>query len=243
MSDTYAEYQKSITPGPLRGEAGEAWAGGLGSIKDHVVADAKDAVKARFVDIAPTDALPRLAADRKIDRAPDEAADSWRERIRGAWESWSWLGTRYGITRSVGLLGYGYPSVWPYREFHVDSDTDRWARVIVVFRGLHAWDAGSVWDGDDVWDDDRAADAIEAADPLTVRPQLRAVLRQWINARDVVDRVVIAFGSLLWDLDSLWDGDDVWDVGGETVWQSVEWDSAEDGAVWDAPLMAWDAFC
>lgn len=239
---TLRQYQQDITP--IRGPFALAWAGAMGEQKDATVERARLAVLAGAITRTPDDGVARLGADAGIERVTGESLDSWRGRILGAWESWSWVGTRYGITLSVGLLGYGYPAVWGYRELPPDANVTRWARVIVVFRGFRSWDAGAVWDGEDTWDDNRTAEPIETADAATVRPQLRRVLRQWVNARDVVDRVVVAFGSLLWDVDARWDGADVWDAGdGLTLWQSPEWDSSETGAVWDDPLYAWDAFC
>jgi hypothetical protein len=241
---TYEEHLPGLYPTFLRGVWGRAWGAAEGAAYDAVLAAAKAAVKVGFVLDAPASALSYLSADVGIARARSEGADSWRARIVGAWESWSWLGTRYGIGYAVGLLGLGTPSVFAYRELAPDTDATRWARVYIVFRGLPAWDAGAVWDGDDTWDSERSADAIETADAETARPQLRQVVRQWINARDVCECVTVAFGGLLWDLDALWDGDDVWDAGdGETVWSAPEWDTDEEGAVWDAPTMAWDAFC
>lgn len=77
-----------------------------------------------------------------------------------------------------------------------------------------------------------------------MRSAMRRVARKWVNARDIVERVTVTFGGLLWDLDGLWDGDDVWDEGdGETAWGATEWDTSETGAEWDSPLFAWDAFC
>lgn len=241
---TYREWQPTLQPSGLRGAWGERWAQSLGAHKDTAVSLAKEAVRARFVDDAPSDALDRLGTDRGLDRALDDETDaSWRERIRGAWESWSWLGTRYGIGQAVGLLGYGYPSVYSHAEMPSDSDATRWARVTLIFRGLGAWDGSATWDGDATWDECRAADGAETADPDVIRPQLRRVVRQWINARDVCDRVLVTFGGLLWDLDVLWDGDDVWDTGDDAVeWSAIEWDSSEDDAMWDSPLLAWDAF-
>ncbi|MBP6834372.1 MAG: hypothetical protein KA978_26535 [Deltaproteobacteria bacterium] len=241
---TYEEHLPGLYPTFLRGVWGHAWGAAEGAAYDAVLTAAKAAAKVGFVLVAPASALSYLSVDVGVERAPGEDNDSWRARIAGAWESWSWVGTRYGITLSVGLLGYGYPTVWSYRELPPDDDAARWARVLVYFRGLPAWDAGATWDGDDEWDSDRSVDAIETADPMVVRPQLRRVLRQWINARDVVDRVVIASGGLLWDVDALWDGDDVWDAGDAgDEWDAPEWDTDEDGAVWDSPAMAWDAFC
>lgn len=241
---TYAQWQPTLHPTALRGPWGERWAAGLGAEKDDALALAKDAVKARFVGLAPSDSLDRVGADRGLDRALDDETDaSWRERIRGAWESWSWLGTRYGIGQAVGLLGYGYPSVYSHAQLPSDGNTARWARVTLIFRGLGAWDGSATWNGDATWDAYRAADGAETADPDVIRPQLRRVVRQWINARDVCDRVLVTFGGLLWNIDILWDGDDVWDAGdGSIEWSAIEWDSSEDDAAWDSLHLAWDAF-
>ena len=238
-------------PGALRGDYGLAWARAQGTLKDRLVVRTRESVYAGGAADpegrgreAPADALARLGADVAIERAPGEGDASYRARIAGAWESWSWVGTRYGIATAVGLLGYGTPAVWGYRELPPDADATRWARVVIVFRGLSFWDGGEAWDGEAKWDVASSPDAIETADADVVRRQLRRVVRQWINARDVCESVTAAFGGLLWDVDALWDGDDVWDAGaGETVWGPTEWDSSEEGAVWDSPLHAWDAFC
>lgn len=241
---TFEEWQPTLHPTGLAGPWGRAWAVALGRHKDGALALAKEAVRARFLPDAPTDALARIGADRDLGRVESESDTSFRARLAGAWESWSWLGTRYGITYAVGLLGYGYPTVWSYRELPPDTNAARWARVLVYFRGLPAWDAGATWDGESTWDSERTEDSIETADPLVALPRLRRVIRHWINARDVCDRVVVAFGSLLWDVDSVWDDEGTWDAGdGETVWQSPDWDTSETGVEWDSPVLAWDAFC
>lgn len=252
MSRTYAQHQQDLLPGFLRDDAGFAWARAQGTLKDQLVVRTRQSVYAGGAADpegrgreCPADGLPRLALDADLDRSPGESDTSLRARIAGVWESWSWAGTRYGIAYAVGLAGYGWPAVWAAREWFVDVGA-RWARVVAVFRGLPAWDCGCVWDGDDTWDSTRLAalEPIETADADVARAVLRPVLRKWMNARDVCDRVVLAYGSLLWDLDGVWDGEDVWDEGdGEDIWQSPEWDTSEAGAVWDAPHLAWDAFC
>lgn len=251
MSRTYAQHQQDLMPGALRGDYGLAWARAQGTLKDRLVTRARQSVylggavdpKGRGHQ-APDDALARLGADVVIERAPGEALADYRARIAGAWESWSWVGTKYGIGTAIGLLGFGYPSVWGYRELPPDADATRWARVIIIFRGLPAWDAGAVWDGEDTWDSLRSADGAETADPDELRSAMRRVARQWVNARDIVDRVTVTFGGLLWDLDALWDSEEVWDEGdGELAWSAPEWDTEETGVEWDSALAAWDAFC
>lgn len=242
---TYRQWQVTLQPTSLRGPWGERWARSLGDHKDIILTLSKEAVRARFVDDAPSDALDRMGADRDLFRALDDETDaSWRSRLRGAWESWSWVGTRYGIGQAVGPLGYGYPAVYPHTEMPADSNATRWARVTLIFRGLGSWDGSATWDSAATWDEYRIEEGAETADPDVIRPQLRRVVRKWLNARDVCDRVLVTLGGLLWDLDILWDGDDVWDTGdGTTEWSAIEWDSSEDDAAWDSLLLAWDAFC
>ena len=241
---TYRKWQPTLHPTAMRGTWGTAWAASLGAEKDALLALAKEATRTRFIESAPSDALDLIGADRDLERGRAEGDASWRDRIAGAWESWSWLGTRYGIGDAVGLLGYGYPAVYPHRELPSDSNATRWARVTLVFRGLAAWDGSVEWDSAATWDEYRAEDGAETADPDVIRPQLRRVVRKWLSARDVCDRVLLGFGGLLWDIDILWDGDDTWDTGdGATEWAAMEWDSAEDDAVWDSLVIAWDAFC
>jgi hypothetical protein len=68
---TYRDWQPSLHPTGLAGTWGLAWGATLGEAKDTALAAAKDGVKARFVDLAPSDALPHLGADTQIDRAQD----------------------------------------------------------------------------------------------------------------------------------------------------------------------------
>lgn len=242
---SYADFLTGLLRGPLAGTWGTRFLRAVGGALDAAADAALDAGLLRGPADAQDDALPLYAGARGgIAQLAGESLDTYRARLVAAWETWSWACTAYGTAETVGLLGGGIPAVWSYRELPVDADASRWARLSVVFRGLPAWDGAATWDGDDVWDSPRRVDPVETADPLTFRPRLRRALRESVGARDVVDRVVVAFGSLLWDVDAVWDGDDVWDAGdGEAVWQSPEWDSAEAGAVWDGPEMAWDAFC
>lgn len=232
---SYRQFQIDITPSPLRGPSGQAWAGELGGAKDALVARARDAVKAGWVERAPSDAVPLLSLDARIERAPGEAEASWRDRIRSAFDSWSWLGTRYGITLAVGLLGYGYPAVVTQGELPIDTDVTRWARLRLIFTGRAMW-GPSPWGA--LVGVARQVQFIESADPAVARPQLRRVTRTWINARDRVATIVIARGARLWGR-VVW-GSFVWGDGpGIIVWGPPAFGSAE--ARWGA--FAWGVFC
>lgn len=231
---TYAAWQPTLQPTALRGPWGERWATALGGEKDDALALAKEATKSRFVASAPSDVLNAAGADRDLERAPSEGDASWRSRIAGAWESWSWAGTRYGIGVAVSLLGYGHPAVLSWRALPWDTDATRWARLRVLYTGRASW-TGNPW-GSWSWGS-RMVQPIEAADASTARPQLRRVLRKWINARDRVYTVTVAAGHAVWGR-FVW-GDDVWATGTQTVWGPPAFGSTE--ARWGA--FAWGVFC
>ena len=234
MSDDFASYQRALMPAGLAGPYGIAWATGQGAAKDQLVTEAKDAVKARFLDLAPVDALPRIAADRVIEIVDGESSASWRARLVAAWESWSWLGTRYGIGLAVGLLGYGHPAVLSWRALPWDTRSDLWARLRVIYTGRASW-TGTPW-GSWAWGS-RLVEPIESADPTVARPRLRRVLRQWINARDRVYTVNVAAGHALWGR-FVWGGG-AYATGTQTIWGPPPWGSTE--ARWGA--FVWGVFC
>lgn len=231
---TYFAWQPTLQPAGLRGQWGERWGAVLGAEKDILVGLAKDAVTARFLPTAPSDALSLLGDERQIGRQSGEAESSFRARLAGAWESWSWVGTRYGVSLAVGLLGWGYPAVISYRELPWDSAADRWARLRVIFTGAAAW-TGSAW-GSWVWGS-RLVEGIETVDPVVARVTLRRVLRQWINARDRVFAVTIARGGALW-------GRFVWGSGSWSTSTTTEWSApifGDPDTIWGA--VAFGVFC
>lgn len=189
---TFRDWQPTLQPTALRGTWGTAWAVSLGEHKDALVALSKEAVKARFLALAPSDALAAHGADRDMERGYEEGEASYRARLAGAWESWAWVGTRYGVGYAVGLLGYGVPAVYSWHALSWDANATRWARLLVAFTGAATWGSSTfgatTYGGRDV-------QGIETADAVTARRQLRRVLRKWINARDRVERVLVARGG------------------------------------------------
>ncbi len=231
---TYRDWQPTLHPTALRGTWGTAWAASLGAEKDALLSLAKEAVTARLIGAAPSDALDLIGADRDLERGRSEGDASWRDRIAGAWESWSWLGTRYGIGAAVGLLGYGHPAVISWRSLPWDTNATRWARLRIAFRGRASW-VGTPW-GSWAWGA-RVVQPIETADAATARAQLRRVLRKWINARDRVEVVQIDRGGFLWGR-FRW-GAAPYSTTVATYWGAPAWGSSE--AAWGR--FAWGAFC
>jgi hypothetical protein len=104
---TLKEYQsRTLAPGWLQDPAGRAFLEGLGARKDALAALAKEAVKARFPTLCPTDALAEIGTERGIDRGATETEAAYRARVRAAWEQWAWAGTPYGLLLALYYAGY-----------------------------------------------------------------------------------------------------------------------------------------
>jgi hypothetical protein len=79
----------------------------------NAVADgASYAVRCRFIEHMPTDALGYAGADRLLERGPAELDANWRERLLLAWDAWTLAGT----VHEDGLLGQ-------IRAFGLDDET------------------------------------------------------------------------------------------------------------------------
>lgn len=183
-------------PKPARGPRGLAWVGVVAGRVDELVTNARTSAKLDLPAHTLDEALPYVGADRVIARAPGEDLDAYRARLAGAWESWSWVGTRYGIARAVGLLDVGTPQVDTVRRIPPTGWplATRWAFIRLTFPGRAAW--GARW-GTFKWGA-RILFPIEDMSDAEARALLRPVLRQWIGSRDRVLDVTISTGGNLW---------------------------------------------
>lgn len=193
---TVAEYFLRLVVGPLAGRWGQAFVRTVGGAFDAATDAIEDAGLLRGPFDAPDDALASFASARGgLARIGSESFEAYRGRLVGAWETWSWAGTAYGIADTVALLGYGTPAVLSWHVARFDAHAARWSRMVVMFTGRATFGAaryGAAQYGA------RFVQPIETADPTTAREQLRATLRRSILARDRVLEVVIAHGNAVY---------------------------------------------
>lgn len=239
---TYREWQSSLHPTSLAGRWGSAWGAALGAEKDRILGLAREAVTVRGLPEGDRAALDAGGADRGIPRLAGEGLDSYRDRLRGAWESWSWAGTPRGIRETLLLGALGGSTLYTDRVLPRPPSPSLWARYTVVFSGRVTWDAETAWDTPGVdWDGTYKA-GVGDLDPEDARSQLYGILRTWSNARDCVTSVIIARAAYLWDTSETWDSPVNWDDGeAPTELAARDWDDT--ASAWDAPRDGWDFFC
>lgn len=185
-----------LLPPPNRGPRAEALVVVIARRMDEAIERAKITAKLDLPSETLDDALPYVGRDRQIERMPLEDLSVYRGRLAGAWETWSWQGTRYGTARTLGLFGYGRPVVLTVRDYIMPAWPARqWAVLRILFTGRATW--GTVSWGGFAWGS-RHVQPIEAIDTAVIRKQFRPVLRKWIGARDRVREIIIANGAPLW---------------------------------------------
>jgi len=103
---TYKDEHLALAPSWLRGRTGEAWLRAEGDAKDAFMQRARYGVRARFISVAPSDALPAIGEERQLARGPTDTDATYAARLVAAWDLWLWAGTPTGILRALGVLGY-----------------------------------------------------------------------------------------------------------------------------------------
>lgn len=143
MADDFVDYQLAHAPPWLLGTWGDKLMRLLGQAKEDQSARTKLAVKARFVDIAPDDALPDLGKDRVMLRAPGEAADDYRSRLASAFEIWSTAGTKAGLLELFRVAGATNVTIWEDQE--AGGALGHWARFAISVAEPHPFTAPATW--------------------------------------------------------------------------------------------------
>lgn len=198
-----------ITPRWLSGvPLGRAWLLGNAVMKDAALAAAKLAVKARFPSLAPDDALPYLAAERRIERGHQYTIAQFREQIVNAWDAWSLAGTKDGLVAALRTAGFRNFMIVQNYETPMDGNPDHWWKFWIVvwppfpwpFNPTLTWDPGLPWDPGLTW----------PGVPQEWVERVKQVVRLWKPAHAICANLVVHSSGLTWDPGMTWDPGIVW---------------------------------
>ena len=193
---SYKEFQVEDAPPWLQGPNGKALLETIGEAKDIVVTAAKDAVKCRFVDDAPQDALAYVGAGRNLVRYPADSDEGWRSRCRNAWNTWEFAGT--GSTLQSELQLYLPNASWSIvanRDWPSppDRDTANWSRFWVIVESPHPWTSVPQW-GSDAWGQNTWGSNATSEQVRSVR----GIVRKWKCARNICPQIIVVISGQLW---------------------------------------------
>lgn len=207
-----------LAPTFLTGPAAQALLGGMGSVKDALADRAKMAAQVGMPLVAPADALAKIGVERSIPRGLTETDASYAARLQGAWQTWPFAGTAFGMLTAFFQTGYtNVVLAQPNGPFFYSLDGNGnlvrptrpswtpsyvgdpfWSRFDVIFPAPlpASWISGGV----------PASNSGEAN-------LIRLLISQWKPAYATAFRIIIITAGGVWD----YPGTDVWDAPGD-VW-------------------------
>ena len=156
----FRDQLRASLPRWLAGALGtDKWAlvSALGQELDRCAYFAKRAWESWLATNAPVDRLTSLGRERRLPRYASDTDATYRQRLWGAWDFYSYLGTSKAITDTIALLGYRAEVVCEKDWGPGDKpDTaEMWNRFWVRVWGVQAdsWDnPDDTWDNpDDTW--------------------------------------------------------------------------------------------
>jgi hypothetical protein len=148
----YEPYMEELAPPWLLRPLGKAFLRALGRFLDVEGVDRlKQAVKARFLETCPDDALDRLGRDRLLPRFPTETTAAYRQRLLAAWDIWLFAGTEAGLLQ---MLHTAYPgpaySILENKDWDPappDGDVAYWSRAWIIIEPPFPWVTWKFGDG------------------------------------------------------------------------------------------------
>lgn len=207
----YVCYQVETSPPYMQGPLGTSWSEALGLIKDVYGASMRLAVKCRFPQFAPPDALDAIGATLQIQRgfAPDDAA--YVTQLMNAWSTWQQAGTVPGMVSILTQAGLANVAVW---EAWYWSDGNPGYYFTITCSLPMPWSsfplADGTWgDGEGTWND---GGVWACGIPVVSRQRLKSLITQMKPAHAVCAAVIVDLGTTgrLWGL-----GGHTWGDGGD----------------------------
>lgn len=192
MPTKFEEYTPGTAPTFLQGQRGKEFLTMLGKAYDKLVSQGKDAVKCRFIENSPTDALPYNGSAMSIERYPTDTDDTYRERIKDAFNTWQFAGTFDTVLDQVHKLLPDVPvGIIVNRDWiPPDGDTAWWSRFWVTVENS-AWDDDDEWGDPGDWGDGGLWGTSATAEELTT---LKKVIKKW-KPSETIGYALLAFGE------------------------------------------------
>ena len=210
----YDQYQVASAPPFLQRDVGERWLSCFGLLKDAAVEGAIQAVKARFIQTCPNDAVAIIGAERSLDQLVTERLPDYRARIQNAWSAWAQAGTRAGILAQIGLLGFSNVTIKENADWAagvVNPATD-WARWWLIIDQPHPFTIVWAWGDSTVWGDPLKSWGMK---PYALFLSLLKILRTWRPAHAQLQSITFIISGRLWAGGWAWADGTTW--GAQTV--------------------------
>lgn len=192
---TYREAVEGLSPAVFKGYFGSRLVGGMiGLMGDLAAEAAREAALMRFFDAVtfPEDALAPHGDERLMPRYPTESADTYKSRLRDAWNAWNRAGTDQAIITQLAGLGLT-AEIYANHEWNWDSDTDNWSRFWVVVTS-HPW---SRWHWSDGTSYGGGATWGSTATPAEIYA-LRRLVRTWKVGHVVCSHIILVMDPATW---------------------------------------------
>jgi hypothetical protein len=225
MPTTFKQHIIDLAPPWLRGAhpQGEAWLRGLGDIKDLILDRLKASVRIRFPRYASRDALAIQGAERLTYRSPTDTDDTYAARIEGAWDTWPWAGTAFGVLSALRHAGYSnIPKILIAKQLVYGLDSNFELTISTAPSGSFTFDPPNHWATLVVYFPTKPA-AWGGVTPANGSNEALFVLHLidiWKSAHARLQSVVIAETGLTWGYPTTlaWGGAGLVWGGTTTVW-------------------------
>jgi hypothetical protein len=202
---TYRDWMQRIATIPwMLAEWGGRWFYFFAVESDAHSDGARDAVRARFIETSPDDALPYDGEDSNIERYSPDTDITYRERIRRRWDTWPTAGTWAGPSGFDGLKGqlaaFGLPNVelkehkdWRLRPTTHRFGIENWSRFwLIIHDPPFPVQQGNLYDDGLLYDDGHVYDG--GIDP-GIADAIRRLVKKWKPAHDIVPEIFFQVGA------------------------------------------------
>lgn len=232
-SGAYHVYQTTppdsggVSTTALMNPAGLALEGALGDLKDYLADKAKMAAQVGMPLQAPSDALPKIGLGRQIPRGINESDASYAARLQGAWSTWPFAGTAFGLLTAFSQTGY--PNVVLAQPngstfYSLDGSGN-----LIVNKGV-SWTPSFVGDPfwsrfDVIFPSPLPASWVSGGVPASNSDEsnlIRLLISYWKPAYATCNRIIIITAGSVWDFP----GTDLWNASGDT------WNTTDATTVW-----------